>query len=86
LVLSVHHATTVVFMARPGVAKIIENHNDRAFISSGGNPKRDAFDKQGDTLVFGSTTGSLYLSENRGETWRCLGQNYPPIYSVRFPR
>jgi photosystem II stability/assembly factor-like uncharacterized protein len=47
---------------------------------------RHAFDKRGDTLVFGSTTGSLYLSENRGETWRCLGQNYPPIYSVRFPR
>ena len=31
-----------------------------------------------------TTTGNLYLSEDRGETWRCLGNNLPPIHSVRF--
>jgi len=45
---------------------------------------RHALDKSGDRLAFGTTTGSVYLSEDRGETWRCLGHDYPPVYSVRF--
>ncbi len=45
---------------------------------------RHALDVRGDTLAFGTTTGNLYLSENRGESWRCLGNDYPPINSVRF--
>ena len=35
-------------------------------------------------LAFGSTTGNLYVSEDRGESWRCVANNLPPIYSVRF--
>jgi photosystem II stability/assembly factor-like uncharacterized protein len=45
---------------------------------------RHALDIAGDSLCFGSTTGNLYLSEDRGETWQCLGNNFPPVYSVRF--
>ncbi|MDJ0832544.1 MAG: hypothetical protein QNJ69_03415 [Gammaproteobacteria bacterium] len=45
---------------------------------------RHSLDVAGDTLCFGSTTGNAYLSQDRGETWRCLGNNLPPIYSVRF--
>lgn len=45
---------------------------------------RHALDARGDTVVFGTTTGNLYLSEDRGERWRCLGANFPPILSVRF--
>lgn len=45
---------------------------------------RHGFDVQGDCLCFGSSTGNLYLSEDRGETWQCLGSNFPPVYSVRF--
>ena len=45
---------------------------------------RHALDLDGDTLVFGSTTGNLYLSEDGGDAWHCLGTNFPPIYSVRF--
>jgi len=45
---------------------------------------RHALDKRGDLLAFGSTTGNLYLSEDRGESWFPVGQNLPPIYSVRF--
>jgi len=41
-------------------------------------------DAAGETLAFGSTTGNLYVSENRGDSWRCVGNNLPPIYSVRF--
>jgi len=45
---------------------------------------RHALDVRGDTLVFGSTTGNAFISEDRGESWRCLGNHLPPIYSCRF--
>lgn len=45
---------------------------------------RHGLDVSGNYLCFGSTTGNVYLSEDRGETWQCLGSNFPPIYSVRF--
>ncbi len=45
---------------------------------------RHALDASGDRVCFGSTTGNVYLSEDRGETWICLGQNFPPVHSVRF--
>ncbi|MBK6742267.1 MAG: exo-alpha-sialidase [Hydrogenophilales bacterium] len=45
---------------------------------------RHGLDVSGDCLCFGSTTGNVYLSEDRGETWQCLGNNFPPVYSVRF--
>jgi photosystem II stability/assembly factor-like uncharacterized protein len=45
---------------------------------------RHALDIDGETLAFGSTTGNLYLSEDGGELWKCVGGNLPPIYSVRF--
>ena len=45
---------------------------------------RHGLDTAGDSLCFGSTTGNVYLSEDRGETWQCLGNNFPPVYSVRF--
>lgn len=45
---------------------------------------RHALDVAGDCLCFGSTTGNLYFSEDRGESWQCLGNNLPPVYSVRF--
>lgn len=45
---------------------------------------RHALDNSGDALAFGSTTGNLYVSENRGDSWQTVGNNFPPIYSVRF--
>lgn len=45
---------------------------------------RHGLDVASDCLCFGSTTGNVYLSEDRGETWQCLGNNFPPVYSVRF--
>lgn len=45
---------------------------------------RHGLDIAGDRICFGSTTGNAYLSEDRGETWQCLGNNFPPVYSVRF--
>lgn len=45
---------------------------------------RHSLDASGDDVCFGSTSGNVYLSEDRGETWQCLGNNFPPVYSVRF--
>ncbi len=45
---------------------------------------RHAFDKAGDSLAFGSTTGNVYVSDSRGAAWHTLGNSLPPVYSVRF--
>jgi len=45
---------------------------------------RHAFDLSGDRLAFGSTTGNLYVSDDRGESWQAVAHNLPPVYSVRF--
>ena len=45
---------------------------------------RHALDIQGEQLAFGSTTGNLFLSSDRGDSWECIGHYFPPIYSVRF--
>jgi photosystem II stability/assembly factor-like uncharacterized protein len=41
-------------------------------------------DDSGDRLAFGSTTGSLWVTENQGDSWQCVSQHLPPIYGVRF--
>jgi photosystem II stability/assembly factor-like uncharacterized protein len=45
---------------------------------------RHALDIRGDQLVFGTTTGNLFISEDRGDSWTGLGSHFPPIYSVRL--
>lgn len=57
-----------------------------------GLPQESAYDVilrhslavSGDRLAFGSTTGNLYVSEDRGESWKTVANNLPPVYSVRF--
>lgn len=41
-------------------------------------------DDTGERLAFGSTTGSLWLSENGGDDWVALSAHLPPIHAVRF--
>lgn len=41
-------------------------------------------DARGECLAFGSTTGSLWISDDQGDTWQCPSQHLPPIYCVRF--
>jgi hypothetical protein len=57
-----------------------------------GLPQEQAYDvvyrhalanKEG-AVAFGTTTGNLYVSEDGGESWITVGNNLPPIYSVRF--
>jgi hypothetical protein len=38
----------------------------------------------GERLIFGSTTGSLWISENGGEAWETISEHLPPIYCTRF--
>jgi photosystem II stability/assembly factor-like uncharacterized protein len=45
---------------------------------------RHALANSGDVLAFGSTTGNIYVSENRGDSWVAVANNLPPVYSVRF--
>ncbi len=41
-------------------------------------------DGSGDRLAFGSTTGSLWISENGGDSWDTVSTHLPPIYAVEF--
>jgi hypothetical protein len=41
-------------------------------------------DDSGDALAFGSTTGSLWVSEDQGDRWQAVSHHLPPIYAVRF--
>jgi len=41
-------------------------------------------DTSGNRLAFGSTTGSLWVSEDQGDSWQTVSTNLPPVYCVRF--
>lgn len=43
-----------------------------------------AIDGTGERLAIGSTTGGLWISENRGDSWQCICAHLPPVYAVRF--
>jgi photosystem II stability/assembly factor-like uncharacterized protein len=45
---------------------------------------RHSLDVTGNTLVFGTTTGNLYLSEDLGENWELLNHSLPMVYCVHF--
>lgn len=63
-------------------------------VSSHGLPQEHAYDitfrhgldidASGERLAFGSTTGSLWISEDQGERWQHVSAHLPPIYAVRF--
>ena len=43
---------------------------------------RHALAARNDHLVFGTTTGNLFTSKNKGESWQLFSCHLPPIYSV----
>lgn len=43
-------------------------------------------DASGDRLAFGSTTGSLWVTEDQGDHWQSVSAHLPPVYCVRFAR
>lgn len=59
-----------------------------------GLPQHDCYDliyrhglavaDDGQTLIMGSTTGGLWVSENGGQAWHMISHTLPPIYAVTF--
>ena len=47
---------------------------------------RHALDVAGNgaQLAFGSTTGSLWVSEDQGDSWQTVSEHLPPVHCVRF--
>ena len=41
-------------------------------------------DATGNLLAFGSTTGSLWVSEDQGNSWQSVSEHLPPIFCVRI--
>jgi hypothetical protein len=41
-------------------------------------------DRTGDRLAFGSTTGTLWVTEDQGDRWETVTTTLPPVYAVRF--
>jgi len=41
-------------------------------------------DGSGERLAFGSTTGSLWATENAGDDWITVAEHLPPVYAVRW--
>jgi hypothetical protein len=41
-------------------------------------------DGGGDTLLMGSTTGNVWVSDDQGDSWQTLANHLPPVYCVRF--
>ncbi len=41
-------------------------------------------DEEGKQLAFGSTTGSVWVSADEGDSWSLLSSNLPPVYALRF--
>ena len=45
---------------------------------------RHALASSGDSVAFGTTTGNLFFSPDRGESWQTLNNYLPMIYSIQF--
>lgn len=45
---------------------------------------RHALASSGDTVAFGTTTGNLFFSADRGDTWQIISNYLPMIHSVQF--
>jgi photosystem II stability/assembly factor-like uncharacterized protein len=41
-------------------------------------------DDSGERLAFGTTTGSLFVSEDSGDSWQRVTADLPPIHALRF--
>jgi hypothetical protein len=45
---------------------------------------RHALATSGAALAFGTTTGNLFFSADRGENWQVINNYLPMVYSVQF--
>jgi hypothetical protein len=78
----------------PGIHSVCVHGGETWQVLTNGLPQNHAYDityrhgfdidASGRRLAFGSTTGSLFITENAGDAWTCLSTHLPPIYGVRF--
>jgi photosystem II stability/assembly factor-like uncharacterized protein len=45
---------------------------------------RHALDQQDELVVFGTTTGNLFLSNDYGENWQTISTNLPMVHTVNI--
>ena len=45
---------------------------------------RHALDVKEETIAMGTSGGSLYISDNGGDSWVCLNDHLPRVFSARF--
>ena len=45
---------------------------------------RHALATNNNTVVFGTTTGNLFISDNRGDEWKVLSHHLPMVHAVTF--
>lgn len=43
-------------------------------------------DDSGERLAMGSTTGSVWTSDDAGDSWQTVSTNLPPVYAVRYEK
>jgi hypothetical protein len=64
-----------------------ERLREHVVIFVDGHPVSDHamdIDSSGETLALGPTTGSLRISENRGDPWKSISNHLPPVYCLRL--
>ena len=47
---------------------------------------RHALASSGDDLAFGTTTGNLFFSDDRGDSWQVISNYLPMVHSVQFAK
>ena len=79
-------ARLVVTRTRDGGAQFDVLHRGLPEVPAYDLVYRHALDvaSDGKRLAFGSTTGSLWVSEDQGDSWQTVSRHLPPVSCVRF--
>lgn len=83
----------IPFEARVVVARTRDGGQSFTVLSRG-LPQRHAYDityrhaldidDSGEHLALGSTTGSLWVTVDQGDSWQTVAEHLPPVYAVRW--
>lgn len=83
----------IPFEARVVVARTRDGGQSFTVLSRG-LPQRHAYDityrhgldidETGEHLALGSTTGSLWVTVDQGDSWQTVAEHLPPVYAVRW--
>ena len=73
-------------MATPSFTSNLIRHIKTPTAQAGGVTVQQVLDvsRDGERLAFGSSTGSLWVSEGQGDSWQTVSNHLPPVRCVRF--